>query len=95
MNSDIVLAAKDGCRRSLARTLSALENNTLDIDDALSMLGETNTDSSQQSEWSIMAITGAPGLGNSCLVDKINSQWASQGKKIAFLAVDPSSSSTG
>ena len=95
MNSDIVLAAKDGCRRSLARTLSALENNTLAIDDALSMLGETNSVVSQQSDWSIMAITGAPGVGKSCLVDKIISQWASQGKKIALLAVDPSSSRTG
>ena len=95
MNNDIVLAAKGGCRRSLARTLSALENNTLDIADALSMLGETNSDASQQSGWSIMAITGAPGVGKSCLVDKIISQWASQGKKIALLAVDPSSSRTG
>ena len=95
MNSDIVLAAKGGCRRSLARALSALENNTLDIADALSMLGETNSDASQQSDWSIMAITGAPGVGKSCLVDKIISQWASQGKKIALLAVDPSSSRTG
>ena len=42
-----------------------------------------------------MAITGAPGVGNSCLVDKISSQWESQGKKIALLAVDPSSSRTG
>ncbi len=95
MNSDIVLAAKDGCRRSLARTLSALENNTLDIADALSLLGEIENDPSQQSEWNIMAITGAPGVGKSCLVDKIISQWASQGKKIALLAVDPSSSRTG
>ena len=70
MNSDIVLAAKDGCRRSLARTLSALENNTLDIADALSLLGEIENDASQQSEWNIMAITGAPGVGKSFLVDK-------------------------
>lgn len=95
MNHDIVLAAKDGCRRSLARTLSALENNTLDIDEALSLLGQKRKTESQDSSWSIMAITGAPGVGKSCLVDKIISQWASQGTKVALLAVDPSSSRTG
>lgn len=95
MNADVVLAAKDGCRRSLARTLSALENNTLDIVNALSILGEINSDNSNDSSWRIMAITGAPGVGKSCFVDKIISQWASQGKKIALLAVDPSSSRTG
>jgi LAO/AO transport system kinase len=95
VNTDVVLAAKDGCRRSLARTLSALENNTLDIADALSIIGEINSDNHHDSTWKIMAITGAPGVGKSCLVDKIISQWASQGKKIALLAVDPSSSRTG
>ena len=95
MNTDVVLAAKDGCRRSLARTLSALENNILDIDDALSILGQINNDDPNDSRWRIMAITGAPGVGKSCLVDKIISQWASQGKRIALLAVDPSSSRTG
>ena len=95
MNADIVLSAKGGCRRSLARTISALENHSLNIDEALSILGTNGADELQDSHWKTMAITGAPGVGKSCLVDKIISHWASQGKKIALLAVDPSSSRTG
>ena len=42
-----------------------------------------------------MAITGAPGVGKSVLVDALMTQWAGQGLRVALLAVDPSSPRTG
>ena len=42
-----------------------------------------------------MAITGAPGVGKSVLVDALMTTWASEGHKVALLAVDPSSPRTG
>jgi len=43
----------------------------------------------------ILGITGSPGAGKSTLTDKIALELASQGKKVAILAVDPSSPFTG
>jgi LAO/AO transport system kinase len=45
--------------------------------------------------WNSLAITGAPGVGKSCLIDKLLSIWAGSGLKIALLAIDPSSPRTG
>jgi len=45
--------------------------------------------------WKSLAITGAPGVGKSCLIDKLLSIWAGSGMKIALLAIDPSSPRTG
>ncbi|DAC59058.1 MAG TPA: methylmalonyl Co-A mutase-associated GTPase MeaB, partial [Candidatus Poseidoniales archaeon] len=42
-----------------------------------------------------MAITGAPGVGKSVLVDALMTQWAGAGISVALLAVDPSSPRTG
>jgi len=40
-------------------------------------------------------LTGAPGVGKSCLLDGLLTVWANQGLRIAVLAVDPSSPRTG
>ena len=50
---------------------------------------------SVQDTWSSLAITGAPGVGKSCLIDKILIDWSSKGIKTALLAIDPSSPRTG
>ena len=85
--------AKLGDRRSLARMLSALENGTLHIEDALDAIGETSEP--QNGQWQTLAITGAPGVGKSCLLDGLLRQWAQLGIRVAVLAVDPSSPRTG
>ena len=41
-----------------------------------------------------IGITGAPGVGKSTLIEKIGSNISSLGRKLAILAVDPSSSVT-
>ena len=82
--------ALNGDRRAMARLLSKIENGTL----ALSQLIETLPESSKMG-WTTMAITGAPGVGKSVLVDALMTAWASEGHKVALLAVDPSSPRTG
>jgi LAO/AO transport system kinase len=42
-----------------------------------------------------VGITGAPGVGKSTLIDALGSMLTSQGRKVAVLAVDPSSRRTG
>ena len=42
-----------------------------------------------------VGITGAPGVGKSTLIDALGSMLSAQGRKIAVLAVDPSSRRTG
>ena len=85
--------AKTGSRRSLARTLTAIENRSLSIEEAVSVLGPVPQ--SQSDNWQILALTGAPGVGKSCLLDGLLNVWANQGLRIAVLAVDPSSPRTG
>ena len=82
--------ALNGDRRAMARLLSKIENGTL----ALSQLIDAVPESSEKG-WTTMAITGAPGVGKSVLVDALMTAWASEGHKVALLAVDPSSPRTG
>ena len=82
--------AVNGDRRAMARLLSNIENGTL----ALSQLIDHLPDASSE-EWSTMAITGPPGVGKSVLVDALMTAWASDGIRVALLAVDPSSPRTG
>jgi LAO/AO transport system kinase len=42
-----------------------------------------------------VGITGAPGVGKSTMIDALGSMLTSQGRKVAVLAVDPSSRRTG
>ena len=92
MTQDLV-DAKTGSRRSLARTLTAIENRSLSIEEAVSVLGPVPQP--QSNNWQILALTGAPGVGKSCLLDGLLTVWATQGLRIAVLAVDPSSPRTG
>ncbi len=85
--------AINGDRRSLARTLSTIENGSIKINDIKQNVNITNK--SQATSWQSLAITGAPGVGKSCLIDKLLSIWAGSGLKIALLAIDPSSPRTG
>lgn len=94
MDKQLIIEAFNGCRRSIARTLSRLENRELNIADIRDLSPKDNGDK-KSIEWSSIAITGAPGVGKSCLIDKLLSRWAQSGLKIALLAIDPSSPRTG
>ena len=82
--------AMEGDRRAMARMLSKIENGSISLAEV--SLGHSSIESEA---WSTMAITGAPGVGKSVLVDALMTQWAGQGLRVALLAVDPSSPRTG
>lgn len=88
--ADELQQAFGGDRRALARVLSKIENGTLACEDILK-----EPSSMESHSWQTMAITGAPGVGKSVLVDAIMTRWATEGTRVALLAVDPSSPRTG
>ncbi len=68
-------------RRELARSLTAAESI-----DAPARAFEP---------WRVLGVTGSPGVGKSCLVDRIVSRWLERGERVAILAIDPSSPISG
>lgn len=72
--------ARDGSRLALSRALTLVENGAA-----------FNT----EEEGIILGITGAPGVGKSCLVDQLAKAYTERGEKVAILAVDPSSPVSG
>src|SRR5574338_791921 len=80
----------EGNRLALARLLSQVENNT---PEGRSVLVELfpHTGNSQ-----LIGVTGAPGTGKSSLVNQLALHYRkAQNKKVAIVAVDPSSPFTG
>ncbi|MEC9194861.1 MAG: FtsK/SpoIIIE domain-containing protein, partial [Candidatus Thermoplasmatota archaeon] len=82
--------AMAGDRRAMARLLSKIENGSLALHDLVKSAAASSNDG-----WQTMAITGAPGVGKSVLVDALMTAWAGDGHRVALLAVDPSSPRTG
>jgi LAO/AO transport system kinase len=80
---------RSGDPRSLARTISAVENHApgwLDLLKAIfSYSGHART----------IGLTGAPGAGKSTLVDQLAEHYRKENKTVGIIAVDPSSPYTG
>ncbi len=85
----LVEAALGGDRRALARLLSAVENGTAEGAEALRALYP------RTGEAHIVGITGAPGAGKSTLVGKLAREFRRRGKRLAIVAVDPTSPYSG
>lgn len=69
--------------RTLAKLITSIENNTPNYFQKLANLTFNNTP--------LIGITGPPGAGKSTLVSSLIQFWLNQNKKIAVVAVDPSS----
>jgi len=78
-----------GDMRALARAATWLEN---DAPEASSLLQELSTNSRKAL---VLGITGPPGAGKSTLCDQLIRVVRAQGKRVAVIAVDPSSPITG
>jgi len=72
--------ARAGSRLGLSQALSLVENGL---------------PFSTEEDGQVIGITGAPGVGKSCLVDQLAQAYARNGEKIAILAIDPSSPISG
>lgn len=87
--------------RALSKAITLIENNpssTTQIVEALKTHQKqaqnlSNEDSKKQTQ--VIGLTGYPGAGKSTLVNLLIKKFRSQNKKVAVLAVDPSSSLTG
>lgn len=70
--------------RALARGITLVENELPGYRDLLLSLEDTHSAR-------VLGITGPPGAGKSTLVNALLHHWIAAGKKIAVIAVDPSS----
>jgi LAO/AO transport system kinase len=78
-----------GDRLALARLLTQVENDTADGRAALADLFP------HTGKAHLIGVTGAPGTGKSSLVNQLALHFRREGKRVAILAVDPSSPFTG
>jgi LAO/AO transport system kinase len=76
-------ALQQGDLKSLARTISLVENKIEGYEELLKQLPSSASN--------IIGITGPPGAGKSSLVDALIGEMVQQGKRIGVLCVDPSS----
>lgn len=79
----------DGSRRALARVLTQVENGQAEgqalLADLFPYSGKAH----------IIGFTGAPGTGKSTLVNAITREFRRRGKRVAIIAVDPTSPFSG
>ena len=83
-SSKLLAGIRAGNIRALAQGITLVENNLPPASEMLRDLQHTATTQ-------VVGITGPPGAGKSTLVNALLEVWVAEGKKIAVLAVDPSS----
>jgi len=82
-----------GDRTMLSRAITLIESKRPDHRRSAAALMQTLL--KDTGEAVRVGITGAPGVGKSTLIDALGSMLTGQGRKVAVLAVDPSSRRTG
>lgn len=86
---DLAKRLLDGDRRALARAITVVEGGGEAAQNLVKLLYKKSGTSH------LIGVTGSPGVGKSTLVDALVTQIRKQGKKVAVLAIDPSSPFTG
>ncbi|MFM2135286.1 MAG: hypothetical protein RL021_686 [Bacteroidota bacterium] len=80
----LLKAVRAGDYPSLARALTWVENELPGASDLLRALEPDN-------KVPVVGLTGPPGAGKSTLINGLISAWTASGKKVAVLAIDPTS----
>jgi LAO/AO transport system kinase len=94
--SDVERLARElraGDRTVLSRAITLIESKRADHRRTAAALTQALLPSTGKAVR--VGITGAPGVGKSTLIDALGSMLTAQGRKLAVLAVDPSSRRTG
>ena len=93
--SDVVSLAKGlkgGDRRALSRAITLVESGRSDHREmAQALLAEIGTERQALR----IALSGTPGVGKSTFIEALGLHLTAQGKRVAVLAVDPSSARSG
>jgi len=85
----LVNGVKKGDKRSIARTISIIENNQPEAQKIISLLYP------KTGKAHILGITGPPGAGKSTLIEKLVKELRNRGKTVGVVAVDPTSPFSG
>src|SRR3984893_5818579 len=94
--SDVERLARElraGDRTVLSRAITLIESKRTDHRRAAAALTQTLLHATGKAVR--VGITGAPGVGKSTLIDALGSMLTKQSRRVAVLAVDPSSRRTG
>ena len=86
---DIIESILSGDIRTLSRMITRIENNDSEIYPILKIIY------AKTGHAHIVGLTGPPGAGKSTLISSLIPVFLARGKKVAVLAVDPSSEFTG
>ena len=89
-SSELVERLLRGERRALARLLTRVEDGSVDRLREVVRLLHPHTGNAM-----LVGLTGSPGVGKSTLTSALVGQWRARGKRVAVLAVDPSSPFSG
>jgi LAO/AO transport system kinase len=84
---------RDGNRRALAKAITLVESTRADDQAAAQRLLETLLPSTGQAVR--IGVSGVPGVGKSTFIEAFGLHLIDQGKRVAVLAVDPSSARSG
>jgi LAO/AO transport system kinase len=87
--SELVTGLLNGNEFSIARMITLIEKERIDLDEFRSLIYPNSNKSYR------IGITGPTGAGKSSLIDKLISKIRSKQFTVALLAIDPSSSITG
>lgn len=93
VDARLIQGVLSGDRRYLAKALTLIESTGDAGEEARGALLETLVPHAGSSYR--IGFTGAPGVGKSTLIEAVGNEWIGRGKKVAVLAVDPSSARSG
>ncbi len=88
-NEELIERVSQGDMRAVSRLITLSENGVPRAREVLSELYK------QSGSAHVIGVTGSPGAGKSTLVDHLARQWKARGKKVAILAIDPTSPFSG
>ena len=86
---DLIVGARAGQQRDIARLISRIEDGATDAREAMAAL------SGFTGRAHVIGVTGAPGVGKSTTTSALVTALRARGNRVAVLAVDPSSPFSG